>query len=103
MTITPIEVRSFSISGAPHLDSFRVHLQDIEEGKGRVLIECFSKAWACYWPAMGKRSIKDFLIMADTDYIEGAFHSGMNPTKHERYYLKRIVIAMKEALAQIEG
>jgi len=49
------------------------------------------------------RSLKEFLLMADADYIEGAFHSGMKPTKHEREYLKRIVIAMKEALAQIEG
>lgn len=70
------------ISELGRLDPIRVTLDDIEPGKGRINIECYGKAWASYWGAMGKRSIADFVMSCDNGYLISNFSPGMWATHH---------------------
>jgi len=97
MKTTPIQVTSLEITGAPALDPIRVHFQDYEKGQGRITIECYGRAWACYWPGMGT-TIREFILACDSSYIEAALHSGMRHTKRDTDYLIRIIKAIQLAL-----
>lgn len=106
MNTTPIHhkhITAFEISEAPSLDPIRVILQDIAPGRGRVIVECFGKAWAAYWGAMGDGvTLIDFLLKADADYIAGAMARNtplpVRVAKAEADYLLKIVKAVKDSL-----
>ena len=57
------------ITEVPGLDPIRVTFDDIGPGQGRINIECYGKAWAKYWGAMGKESIAQFFITCDNHYL----------------------------------
>jgi hypothetical protein len=100
MIVQRIPVTSFEITPPPGraLDPIRVHLQDYGEGKGRITIECYSRAWSCFWGGMGKNTLTEFIVSASPCYIENALHSGIRHTKRDTEYLTRIVKAVQEAL-----
>jgi hypothetical protein len=84
MKITPIKLTALEITDAPSLDPIRVFLQDFGGGQGRIILECYGKAWSNFFPGMGQRSLRDFLLISDAEYIEGALHSGQAPKKRDR-------------------
>lgn len=72
-------------------------MQDIEPGKGRLIIECFGAAWSAYWGAMGSRTLAELVRMADADYIANGLTDGRVKAR-EAAYLMRIVKAVKESM-----
>ncbi|MDR0216123.1 MAG: hypothetical protein LBJ15_19295 [Comamonas sp.] len=69
MKIETGTVTMLRITEVPGLDPIRVTLDDIGPGKGRINIECYSKAWASYWGATGKESIAQFVVTCDNHYL----------------------------------
>ncbi len=94
--MNPITVEAFEIPSQPGLDSIRVIFQDAGPGRGRVIIECFGKAWGTYWGAMGNRTIKEFIKSCDADYLARNLCPALK--LREEAYLKRIVTAIQAAL-----
>lgn len=68
------------ISEVPRLDPIRVTLDDIEPGKGRINIECYGKAWASYWGAMGDHTIARFFESCDNGYLINNLSPGLYKT-----------------------
>jgi len=102
MKITPKNVEMLVIGDLPRLDPVRVVLENFEPGKGRIIIVCYDAAWVGYWGAMGGRSVQDFLITCDAEYL--ASNLSCNPilSRAERHktYLVRIVAVVQEALRE---
>jgi len=70
------------ITDVPHLDPIRVTLDDIGPGQGRINIECYGKAWASYWGAMGKdTALAQFFSRCDNDYLIGNLAPGLRSEK----------------------
>jgi len=57
------------ISCLKRLDPITCFITDFEEGKGRIVIECFGKAWAASWNAMGNNNLRDFFCSCDVYYL----------------------------------
>jgi hypothetical protein len=62
-------IRISDIMASHRLDPIRVTIDDIEPGKGRITIECYGKAWASYWGAMGDKTIAQFVASCDNQYL----------------------------------
>ena len=77
------------ISEVPHLDPIRVTLDDIGPGQGRINIECYGKAWASYWGAMGKDSIAEFFVSCSNDYLIGNLSVGLDSSRPSGDALER--------------
>ena len=93
-------ITAFTIN-APGLDPILVLLQDFELGKGRLIVECFGSAWSIYWGGMGEKTLRQFIVGADTNYIAGKLWPvKQRRTKRDMAYLERIVGAVRTALAQ---
>lgn len=93
-------ITAFTILDAPQLDPITVILQDDGPGRGRIIIECWGKAWSAYWGAMGTRTLKEFVLSCDRAYIETKL-SPERLKKADAAYLKRIVAAVLEALPNV--
>lgn len=63
------------------LDPIRVTLDDIEPGRGRITIECYGRAWASYWGAMGDQGIAQFFASCDNHYLIKNLAPGLNSTR----------------------
>lgn len=75
MKIKTTTVLKVQINHLKSLDPITAIFEDIEEGKGKVIIECFGKSWASYWGAMGGRKITRFFQSEHCEYIAGCcFH-----------------------------
>lgn len=92
--------RCFEITDAPGLDPIRVILQNLGEKQGRLIIECYGRAWSTFWGGMSGPLI-DFILKCEPEYIENALHRGQAPNKRERQYLLRIIQAVQSALRTI--
>lgn len=99
MKISPLEITALEITEVPALDPVRVFMQDFGKGQGRLIIECYGRAWSNFWAMMGT-DLRSFLLAADVGYIENALHCGQKPKKVEREYLQRIVRALQTALRE---
>jgi hypothetical protein len=99
MKISPLNITTFEITEVHALDPIRVFMQDFGKGQGRLIIECYGRAWSNFWSAMGT-DLRTFLLAADADYIENALQYGQNPKKMDREYLQRIVKALQAALRE---
>lgn len=100
MKTEPTSVVALRISDAPALDPILVLMQDIGPGQGRLIIECYSVAWATYWGGMGDRSVKEFVRSCDSDYIANRmWPPKQRRTKADYAYLMHIVDAVKAAIA----
>jgi len=81
----------------PWHDAITVFFQDFEPGKGRMVLECYSQAWATYWGAMGGQTVREFVKTAGPDYLVNKL-SRPKMTKTEEKYLRRLVEAVKRSL-----
>jgi hypothetical protein len=87
-TITILRINS--IMDSHSLDPIRVTLDDIEPGKGRINIECWGRAWASYWGAMGKdNTLAQFFVSCDNDYLIRNLAENMRPTRYSGEALAR--------------
>lgn len=93
------EVQAFRIFDIPKTDPVFVVLHDMGAGTGRLVVECFGKAWSAYWGAMGDRRLRQFITDCGTDYIVNRLSPGDRRfTRSEEAYLTRIVTGVQEAL-----
>lgn len=72
------------------LDPIRVTLDDIEPGRGRINIECYGRAWASYWGAMGDQGIAKFFASCDNHYLIG----NLAPDLHASRYSAEALVAL---------
>ena len=80
MKVTTSTIKQIKITEVPRLDPIDVMLEDIEPGKGRIVIRCYTKAWTAYWGAMGDRTIAQFFCDCDEHYLAGGLSIGLPPT-----------------------
>lgn len=64
-TITP---DCFTIFDAKGLDPITVVIQDMG-GCGRLIVECYGKAWSTYFGAFGTGPMREFLTGCDVGYV----------------------------------
>jgi hypothetical protein len=91
MRVEPITTDCFTIFDAKGLDPITVVLQD-QGGCGRLILECYGKAWSTYFGAFGKGSMRDFLAGCHHDYVA----IRMDPKGGS--YLQEITAAVLNAL-----
>ena len=99
--IQALDVNAIEICGSENLDPIKVYWEDFGERRGQVTITCWGEAWTAYWGAMPELTIREFFLKADVDYIANRLQ-GAQFQKHtagHMTYLKRIVRAVKEAIA----
>ena len=95
--------RAAIIRDAPSLDPIMVILRDVAPGQVQVVITCYGDAWTAYWGATGDRNALDMLRTCDLDYLSGRFWpQHERRTKRREEYLQRILMAVKQAIAQSE-
>lgn len=81
MKVEATQVTMLRITEVPRLDPIRVTLDNGELGKGRITIECYSKAWSAYWNAMSGRTVEQFFVDCTNDYLIGNFQPGLYETR----------------------
>lgn len=74
MKIETSRVERLMVTEVDGLDPVAVYLEDQGEGRGKIMITCYGKAWTAYWPAMGS-GIRDFVLSADNGYLIGKLDS----------------------------
>ena len=99
MQISPIQFTAFEITQMPGLDPIRVIVQDLNPGVGRIIIECYSQAWSCFWPGMGSKTTAEFFVMCEGEYLSEKLHTGPPLKKPQRQYLLRVIKAVQEGLS----
>lgn len=60
---------TYILTNLKNLDPVTVYVTNYETGKGKIVIECFGSAWAFSWGGMGERSLQEFFISCNNDYI----------------------------------
>jgi poly-beta-hydroxyalkanoate depolymerase len=83
-----------------HLDPVTVIFQNFKLGRGKVIIECYSRAWAMHWGAMGERTVQKFVVETDNDYLVDKLGYPF-AAECDKAYLGRIVQAVKDALNEV--
>lgn len=98
------------IEDVPGLDPIRAVLENLRPGAGRIIIQCYDRAWTCYWGAMGAGTpIEKFFVQVDADYILGNMTCGTahlqkaKVRNNEIAYLTKIIKAVQEALHHRAG
>ena len=81
MIIEETQITALRIKDIPHLDPIRVLLEDHGNGAGKVIVECFGKAWSAFWGGMGKRSLPVFFCECNAPYIIGKFAPMLQSTQ----------------------
>lgn len=72
--------KSFRITEVDRVDLIEVVTEDMEPGKGKIIITCFGKAWTAYWGGMNGGTVSEFIRRCDNDYLMGYFAPTMNST-----------------------
>lgn len=93
------------ILSAPHrLDPVRVIIENLEPGKGRIIIVCYDAAWVGFWGAMGGRTVEQFILSCDAGYLSSCLgcSSVLSRSKQNAVYLVRVITAVQEAL-RVQG
>jgi len=99
--VTNETIFKLHISEIERLDVVNVYFDNIEKSKGRILVECWGRAWSSYWSAMGERTIEEFILMASNEYIIERLAPRKGPKSKDYKYLDRILNAIKDALKVI--
>lgn len=96
-----LEIKNVSlltITDVPKLDPIRVIIDDYKPGAGRIIIQCFDRAWVGYWGAMGGKTIGEFFTSCDACYLLGNLIGGNKQTKADEKYLTRIIEAVQAGI-----
>lgn len=90
-----------NLEGSHHrLDPIRVITENFEPGAGRIIITCYDAAWVGYWGAMSGKSVEQFFIDCDAEYLAGNLGcaSSLSRSNGNRNYLIRVIRAVQDAL-----
>lgn len=69
MKITASQVTALVLSDLDNLDPITVYLENPEPGRGWITIRCWDACWAAGWPSMSGRSVEEFFVARDDDYL----------------------------------
>lgn len=90
----------------PHrLDPIRVITENFQPGQGRIIIVCWDAAWVGYWGAMSGKTVENFFIGCDAEYLAdnlGCARS-LSQSKSNRAYLIRVIQAVQDALRELKA
>lgn len=105
MNIQRSTVSMLTIPNAVATDTVRVITENYGIGKGRIIIQCWSRAWSGAWFSMGNRTVEQFFVEAGWDYILGNLTCGLDgmrkdAAKRDEPYLRKIIEAVQQALRQ---
>lgn len=102
MPLKPAEnVDAWCLTEVQGLDPVTFFLQDFGGGKGRAVIECYGQAWVLIFGAMGKETLREFLVTCNTDYLANRMWPPRQPRDKADYaYLCRIVAAVQDAIKE---
>lgn len=78
MKITISSVTKLRIENVNHLDPITVVLEDIAQREGKIIIECYGKAWSAFWGGMGNRTISKFFQSCGNQYLIGYLSPGLH-------------------------
>lgn len=98
VTLDNSTVSMLTLTDLKALDPIRVITEDYRPGAGRIIIQCFDRAWTGYWGAMGERSISEFFTACDAGYLLGNLKGSLKHTKHDEACLVRIIEAVQAAI-----
>ena len=65
------QTETYVITGWDRLDAVTVYVTNYKLGQGKLVIECYGDAWAHYWGGMGERTLQEFVLGAENDYLLG--------------------------------
>lgn len=88
MKIEKSKITKLKISGIKHLDLINVFLDDFGNGQGRIMIECYGKAWTSYWSAMGENTISKFFCSCNNDYLINNLAPNLEPEIYDINQIK---------------
>jgi hypothetical protein len=87
-------VTKLVITGAPRLDPITVFLEDFgrrdcptesnpnyQTAQGKITINCWDKSWNAYWGGMGPRTVSEFVVNCDWDYVLNCLDRGISSTR----------------------
>ncbi|HHQ6593912.1 TPA: hypothetical protein ACSTLU_000116 [Serratia fonticola] len=87
------------IDGAQALDPVTVLIEDILPGAGRITIICWGEVWTSFWGGMSGRSVGEFFLGENSEYLAKNLWGSQKHTKAKAVYLLRIIEAVKSGLA----
>ena len=71
MNINKLQTEAYFLTDIDRLDPVTVYVTNSEAGRGKIVIECFGSAWAGYWGGMGVKTVQQFLLCSDNEYLLG--------------------------------
>lgn len=83
MNVEKRETETYVLTGCDQLDAVTVYVTNHKPGQGKLVIECFGDAWAHYWPAMGERTLQEFVLSAENAYLCGKLLDGTTQTNFD--------------------
>lgn len=63
------QTETYVITGWDRLDAVTVYVTNYKLGQGKIVIECYDDVWTHYWGAMGDRTLQEFVVGAENDYL----------------------------------
>lgn len=85
----------FVVLDAPKLDPITVIIQNRGANAGRLIVECYGQAWACFFGGTGERFIADFIAGLDASYLAGKLRPSAGKFKRsDDEYLVRVAGAV---------
>lgn len=101
------QTETYVLADIERLDPVTVYVTNYAPGKGKLVIECFGQAWASYWGAMGERTLQEFVLSSDNDYLLSKLlkethqtdFDEINEVAHKRGYLLCVTSDVEVAMA----
>ncbi len=91
MQITKSNLVKMTITGAPGHDPIGIFIEDIEPGKGKIVVETGGDSWTAYWGAMGRdKTVAQFVCSTSADYLIGCMVPGMRSHRYDPAEAQRI-------------
>jgi len=71
MKTTTSQVTKLVLTDLDRLDPVSVITEDFGSERGKIIIECYGKAWTAYWGSMGCNSVAIFFYESNEHYLAG--------------------------------
>jgi len=104
MTLARSTVSMLTLTDMKRLDPIRIITEDYRPGAGRIIIQCYDRAWVGYWGSMGEGTVSDFFMRCDIGYLLDNLSCGrgLKRTKYDDAYLVRIIEAVQAGLSLLK-
>ncbi len=88
-----------TLTNLKNLDPVTVYLEEFSPKQGRIVIHCWGKAWAAFWPAMGSRGIAQFFVDSDNPYLAKNLDSDLKRDVYD--YESLYVLLMRKVVGKL--